>query len=539
MDPNSFPEDLSNLSDDDLQTLHDQVVADGAAAGEAEELTDDSVARLEALATQLDAVLAEQSKRTEAAAERAARRDAAAQKFNQPEPGDHAEEAPVEDAAPVAQEPALVAAPNPVRPDALAARRPAANAPSVRRPSEFMQASGHAVGLPEGHRFATSIEVAEALTRKRSAFGVVPQGTREFLSIATGAKEGITHVVGHDAVENFAVLRDVQAGAQALVASSGYIAPLTPLYDFFRLAEPQNPVEAGIPVVQAPRGGIRYIQPVAPTQASGALDGPYAANADYSGANATNYATLSAPTVVERQVEAITQSVRFDNLQYKVFPEQVQAFMEDTAVLFQSKKEVYFLDYVDTNSTAATADFGYGAGRSLLRDWTLAAVAYRKRNRMRRDAMLTVVAPDWAMEAIRLDLALDAHAGLALWEISDAQVMAALRVRNLDIVWHNDAPTSATTQKFDTAQAAGALRKWPTAVIAYFYAPGTFVRLDGGTLDVGLVRDSALNRTNDVEIFMEEWIGAAKLGLESVKLTSTIIVNGAGPNYVTAATATA
>ena len=84
---------------------------------------------------------------------------------------------------------------------------------------------------------------------------------------------------------------------------------------------------------------------------------------------------------------------------------------------------------------------------------------------------------------------------------------------------------------YDTGLLAlGALKDWPEDAVTYLYAPGTFVRLDGGTLDVGLIRDSLLNRTNDLEIFAEEWTQVCKLGIESIKITHQgLCPNGAAP----------
>jgi hypothetical protein len=51
--------------------------------------------------------------------------------------------------------------------------------------------------------------------------------------------------------------------------------------------------------------------------------------------------------------------------------------------------------------------------------------------------------------------------------------------------------------------------------------------LDGGTLDVGIIRDSTLVGTNDYKMFVETFEGIAKVGVESLQVTSTIQVNGA------------
>jgi hypothetical protein len=61
----------------------------------------------------------------------------------------------------------------------------------------------------------------------------------------------------------------------------------------------------------------------------------------------------------------------------------------------------------------------------------------------------------------------------------------------------------------------------------YIFAEGTFLFLDGGSLDLGIIRDSTLVGTNDYKMFVETFEGVAKVGVESIKVTSTIAVNGA------------
>lgn len=563
MDPFNIPQDLSVLSPEDLADLETAVFERGEALS-AEDPTDENVAELEQLALAMDAIEADQARRGEEMAARTQRKDAAASRFQRPEEGEDEIDAEVveveptdEEAAEVvaeaeqiaAEAPEAVAASAPapavapaVARSAMAAKRPAAAAPRPQSSgSGFMAATAHATMMKEGTPFEDPMELATQIAKKRNSFTVIPFGVRDFLPIASGVKE-MEHSIGNDAIENFSVLRDLQVSTPALVASGAACAPYAPSYDFFRLAEPQNPMEQGTPVVQAPRGGIRYIVPPAVSAAFGAID-ISAQDRDYeeafeqfeSGPKAC--LAVTCPAIAESEVSAVSQCVTFDNLNYKVFPEQVAAFLEDVAVQFTSVKEVFYLDFIDTNSTAVTADFGYGASRSLLRDWTLATVAYRKRHGMVRGAPLTVAAPDWALDVLKLDLALDGHEGLSMWDITDAQVLAALSARGIVPIWYNDNPTGVTpNQKFNAPQNAGALNPFPTQVFAYIYAPGTFVRLDGGTLDVGLVRDSTLNRTNDLQLFMEEWIGMAKLGFESVRLRSTVCPNGAGPAGVTPVT---
>lgn len=587
MDVINFPQDLTTLEADQLEALEQQITARGEELSEADS-TAETVEELEALAGQADAIDSEKGRRDTEKADLDGRKDSASQRFRKPveqgadnvegggeppkvgENDDDEEQKKIKAAkdAEGQQEPAVIdqiaAAVSTGVTQALAAAgiggqpkggvRGDAAALTARqsqrsKPREggddtaFMKATSHAPHMREGTPFENPMAVATAIADKRHAMTSVPGGTRDFVSIAHTDKfiEG-EHLSQADAVDNFRILRDVQfvAKQQALVASGHACAEYAPSYEFFRLAEPQNPFEQGTNVVQAPRGGINYIVPPSVAAAAGAIDisdqdRNFATSFVQFDAGPKACITVTCPNTSSAEVSAVSQCVTFDNLNYKVFPEQVSAFLEDVAVQFTSVKEVFYLDYVNSNSTAVTGDYCYGFSRSLLYDWTTAVVAYRKRHGMASDASMTIAAPDWAREAIKLDMALDGYQGLSYWDITDSVLNAALSARHIDAIWYNDNPTSVSpNQKWNAAQGVGALNAWPTKVKAFIYAPGTFVRLDGGTLDVGLVRDSTLNRTNDLQLFMEEWIGIAKLGFESVGLLSTLCISGAGPIGVTA-----
>jgi hypothetical protein len=76
------------------------------------------------------------------------------------------------------------------------------------------------------------------------------------------------------------------------------------------------------------------------------------------------------------------------------------------------------------------------------------------------------------------------------------------------------------------AQSTGVLAEYPDSFSWYMFAEGTFLFLDGGTLDLGIIRDSSLVGTNDYKMFIETFEGIAKVGIESLKITSAIAVNG-------------
>lgn len=379
-----------------------------------------------------------------------------------------------------------------------------------------------------GTSFGTTLDLAREVTRARHEMGHVDAGVTQRLKLASGLKAGFAAEITADPFASYAALRYAgeQREAEALVASGGSCAPLSPLYEFFRTQVAQAPIESALPVVQAPRGGIRYI--VSP---------PYSQPASGIGVLCSDgtkpVVHVPCPTVTDENVCAVTQIIEFDNLQYRVFPEQVDDFLAMAAIVYAETKERHYLTEVDTGSTPVTASESYGAARNLLWDWVTASVGYRKRAGMPRGAQIEVWAPDWSLDMIKLDMAMEGQQGLNFWDISDGQVQTILRQHGLEVTWYADRATSQADQKFNAVQGINALNRWPGKVASYLFAPGTWVRLDSGNLDLGIVRDSILNGTNNLQLFYEEWLGMAKMGVESVRLISSAFPSGTYPNGVT------
>lgn len=98
-------------------------------------------------------------------------------------------------------------------------------------------------------------------------------------------------------------------------------------------------------------------------------------------------------------------------------------------------------------------------------------------------------------------------------------------------------PTSVTISAAATATATGVtitisgtsrntLAQFPTTVYSYLFAEGSWLHLDAGTLDLGLVRDSTLNSTNQFRMFTETFENAALVGPESLEIRSTLSPDG-------------
>jgi hypothetical protein len=103
--------------------------------------------------------------------------------------------------------------------------------------------------------------------------------------------------------------------------------------------------------------------------------------------------------------------------------------------------------------------------------------------------------------------------------VSQAEINGYLSTINVDLVASPDATPFGS-------QGATALVEFPDTFVWYLFAEGTFLFLDGGTLDLGIIRDSSLVGTNDYKMFVETFENVAKVGIESLAITSTISVNG-------------
>lgn len=397
-------------------------------------------------------------------------------------------------------------------------------------------------GDPDGGRS----ELSRLFQRKIEAItkGSAAKATGyEAITLATATTTDFRFQLGRDEIANFTVMEEMRRAVEPIVASGGNCAPFAPRYDVFNVAEPQSPVEQALPVLGAPRGGVRYV--VGPSW----TDAREGVRVTTTAEDADGYApdgptprkpcvALECPPIVECEVDAVSRCVQFGNLQYRTFPELVDVFLEHLAVAFAEEKEVTYLDAIDAGSTWVTGGIDYGATRSSYYTLALALHAYRKRNHMSLDAPLQVLAPDSFVPLIKADMVNDNTMGLGfLGASAETVARELLSSLNASVAWYYDGASDySLTEQMAGSQAGdgAALNPWACDLRFYIYAPGTWARLDGGTLDVGLIRDSELNATNDLQFFAEQWVQACKLGNESMRLDLQATPNGAAPEWVSA-----
>jgi hypothetical protein len=215
----------------------------------------------------------------------------------------------------------------------------------------------------------------------------------------------------------------------------------------------------------------------------------------------------------------------------RAYPELVERHTELAMVAHARFAETRLLTRIGSLSTAVTSAALLGAARDIFAAIDQAAAAYRNRHRIDVNSPLRAIFPEWFKNALRADLIkqLPGDGNDDTFGLAEAKITSWFKGRNINVTWHMDGETG---QMFGT-QGAGALSPFPSNVIWYLFAEGTFLFLDGGTLDLGLVRDSTLNSTNDYKIFLETFEGVAKVGVESIRVTSALAIRGASSATVT------
>ena len=441
-------------------------------------------------------------------------------------------EAVAEVATPVEAEASIVEIENTIEPveaqeeaPVTAAAEGAFEAPADRRPVApattvpvAITAGADIPGYTAGSTIDNMSDVAVAMEKRLHSLRRVNGGDGEqhiVASIATQYPE--TRVLGTDPEENRAKIEGV-VGAEALVASGGFATPLEVRYDVFGLGTAARPVRDSLPSFQADRGGIRYVTPpVLSSYANAVGVWTNAVDDDPDGATKTSL-TVTAAQEQTAYTDAVTLQMQFGNLFSRAYPELLARHNELGLIQHAREAEQNILTRIGAASTAVTTSNLIGFGRDFLVQIKRASAAYRSRHRIAPETQLRAIIPSWVIDAMSADLTL-AMPGDNTISLGASEINGYLASSNVSLV-------ASLDQDVFGAQSTGALNEFADSFTWYLFAEGSFIFLDGGTLDLGIIRDSGLVGTNDYKMFVETFEGVAFVGTESLAITSTISVNG-------------
>jgi hypothetical protein len=324
------------------------------------------------------------------------------------------------------------------------------------------------------------------------------------------------------------------AGLQPLVASGGLCAPLTPFYDIPDFAVRDRPVRGALPSFQAVRGGVS----VPSVSTIGDITTAITVIEEDEDALGGTFATKSCqdftcPTWTDVPVGIISHCREYGNLNAMAWPEGISHENNLTMAAHARTAETRLLDRIKTLSINVTSASVYNAAFDLIYAATRAAAGIRYRLRLGENApVLRALMPVWVLDLLVADSAAS--------QVDDrfkarAEVERILRGAGVVPAFYLDSPSTGTFQGF-AAETASALDDFPDDVQWALYVEGEFLHLDGGVLELGIVRDSTLNQTNDYQVFGETFENVARIGPTQGALwvTSTVCPDGTFPALQTA-----
>jgi hypothetical protein len=479
-------------------------------------------------------------------------------------PAEEPQAVEVEVADPVKEvlEPVLAAAEEPAVEAARPMRRlaPAVPAPAEDRivvnekPSIAFIASGLVPATPPGTRFETPGDLAQAMEKTMRGLGR-PSKTRE-------GREDRYRVATLDYGDSFPAERTLTAdgssnsekiaaignpflgeeGLMTLLASGGLCAPLEPIYAVPQFAVRDRPVRDGLPGFRAMRGGVNVPTPPVMGDAAAAIT-VITEEEDALGGTFATKACLdfTCPAYVETAVTIISHCREFGNLVSMSWPEFIAAQNDLTMAEHARIAESYLLGRLKTLSVLTTNGATTLSALTYLVDAIMKAkYGIRSRLRLSPDVRFRAFLPRVIGDILELDTVstqFDRYRTLG-------QIETFLAEKGIDVTWYLDTPlqvgdaTAAPgdSQIADAAQAAGALEAFPTTLQWAIHPQGTFLHLDMAELNLGIVRDSTLNSTNDYQVFGEVFENVARIGPAQAAywVTTTYCANGQFPPAGTA-----
>lgn len=421
---------------------------------------------------------------------------------------------------------------------------PADRAPVVPTTASAIVAGANLPGIAPGQTIDNIGQLAQAMARRIEVVGKAGGDGEQVLvaSIRNEIPESRTLKYG-DPFGN----RDKIAEATSIdtiVAAGGCCAPLTTRYDLFGVGDTDRPVKASLAGFGADRGGIRFFE--GPTlDAIGAAVGFWTC-ADDAAVDAADPATwkvcarVDCPDESESLVQAVTLCLTFGVMQSRVFPEMVTANNKLALVAQARLSESALLSQIKAQSkavTGGTVEANLSFLRTLLDTVDRANAYYRSRHRISRQVPLRATFPIWVLDAIDADIVRQPPSTADLAEnfgLDAGEVQSFFSDRNINVTWTLDTPNPATNgggQYANIAATGGAIPAFPANFEWSLSMEGQFLFLDGGQLDLGIVRDSTLVRTNDYQTFTETFESVARVGGEALWVTTPVATTGryAGP----------
>jgi hypothetical protein len=237
---------------------------------------------------------------------------------------------------------------------------------------------------------------------------------------------------------------------------------------------------------------------------------------------------LTCPDYTETAVNIFAHCREYGNLNARAWPEKIAHENSITMQALVRTSEGFMLDRIKSffpNVTQGTTTLG-----SLI--FVVEAIVQARfgiigRLRMPRTTRFRALLPYWVPDMLALDTINTQFDRFR----SPGSLTDYLRSLGIEPTYYLDTPSTGTTQLPDASQAAGVQDELPADVQWAIYPEGAVLGVDSGSLELGIVRDSTLNSTNDFQVFGERFRNVALLAPAQAGMwvTTSYCANGNFP----------
>lgn len=316
----------------------------------------------------------------------------------------------------------------------------------------------------------------------------------------------------------------------SLTAAGGWCAPSEQLYDFCDVPDATDLVS--LPEITINRGGIRW--PREP-DLSGIFEDfewfftePQLEAVDVNGDPTAIKTCVEVPCPEdfdEIRLNAVGWCVEAGILQEQGWPELVEWFMRNLTqehLRALSRRTILNMEAGSGTEIVIPATTTLGAIASVLNSLALVATNIRLKRGLSRTAIIEGVAPSWFHEVLRADIAMRAG-GVEVFTVTDAQIDAALRARNISLQFVGDWQTREAGKPGNLATV-----EWPETVNVLLYPAGTWFRSMSNVIELGVMYPKEQLQVNRfTRMFTEDALAVGKRCGESVNVKLTLDVSGA------------
>lgn len=400
--------------------------------------------------------------------------------------------------------------------------------------------TGGVPGHQAGTQLATQQDVARAFRDKANALAsTAVAGRHDVLRIEFSYPEERV-LDGSNEAANTAKMH-AATSPEALTAAGGLCLPLEQRTEIETIGVTDRPVKSALAGFQVTRGGLQY-------------RGPFDALAMPTGVGVWSQADDMAvdpedpltprktcfiadcPGMLEASIYSTYLCLEFPNMTARFDDQWVQATTDSAQVTWARFAENQLLSRLAAGSKAINGVHRVGACRDALLNYDRIIAYYQSRHRLNTEVPLRTIVPQFLIHMLMSDLALQmTNASPAeLFGISQAAIEQWFATRNVNVTWHLDGLAGGAqngvvfdSQVYADLAAGGTVPAYPASIDSILYREGDWLFLDGGTLDLGLVRDSQLNSRNRYQVFTETFEGVAFIGKESLRIKLPLVPSGA------------